>query len=61
MIFSSLLFIGVGDTEIIVIRYCVSALAVLVIRHIEATGLLVAFSKATAFLKVPSYQLALAR
>ncbi|MCJ1479392.1 hypothetical protein MMC13_008077 [Lambiella insularis] len=46
MIFSSLLFIGVGDTGSIVLRYCVSALAVQVIRNLEATGYQVALQKA---------------
>jgi hypothetical protein len=61
MIFSSLLFIGVGDTETIVLRYGISALAVQMIRHFEATGFHVAYTEATMSSRTPSHKVSSAR
>ncbi|MCJ1256400.1 hypothetical protein MMC24_004221 [Lignoscripta atroalba] len=50
-IFSSLIFIGVNDTVVIVMRYGISALAVQLIRCFEATGLHDAYKQAREFEK----------
>ena len=48
-IFSSLVFVGVGDTVGIVMRYGVSALAVQLIRCFETTGLHVVYTQMNEF------------
>ncbi|MCJ1479882.1 hypothetical protein MMC06_000036 [Schaereria dolodes] len=59
MTFSSLLFIGVGGTETIALRYGISVLAVQLIRYSERAGFYVAYKKATMSSNILSHKVLL--